>query len=219
MNGVLLLGQDDVIESRAKRHKVALERGEAPALPFAKTLIATPGVRVPWDLMPAAWGLLERWDAAVPLWRYDSTAASAGTAAERKATQKVVRDLRVLLHAYELLFIRRNEAGEALVAAWIEECQGGADKRLAFLRALYRVKPRLCVLPTSWLAEVRGPVQRPIVAQPAAVRPAERALSVKPPNMRQPLVTVELSPGRLVKCHKGDEEKVLEQFRRQRQRR
>jgi hypothetical protein len=210
MNGILLLGRDEVIESRAKRFKVSLQHGDTPELIFVKTLITVPGTRVPWDLLPAAWILLENWDAAVPLWRYDTTAEGAGTVGEREETRLIIRDLRVLLHCYELLFVRKNEAGQALVETWVREYSSGGDKRLAFLRALYHVKPRLCVLPTSWLAEVqvRGPVQRGVV-QPA------RTLGVKPANAGRKLVTVELQPGRLVKCHKGDEERVLEQFRRQ----
>jgi hypothetical protein len=206
MRGILLLGTDEVIESRAKRHKIALQRGNSPGLPFAKTLITAPGTRVPWELLPAAWGLLETWDAAVPLWRYDATAESVGTAEERAVTQAAVRDLRVLLHSYELLFVRKNEAGGALIDTWWQECTGGGDKRLGFLRAMYRVKPRLCVLPTSWLADIE-PLR--IVKGPPA----------QSPNARKALVMVELEPGRLVKCHAGDEEKVLAQFRRQRQRR
>lgn len=201
MKGVLLLGRDNVIESRAKRHKTALQRSDAVELPFEKTLITMPGTRVPWALLPAAWALLESWDAAVPLWRYDVTAASLGTPEERATTQAVIRDLRVLLHSYELLFIRRNEAGEALIVAWGEECADGGDKRLAFLRAIYRVKPRVCILPTSWL----------VVAY-QSITPASH-------NRKAPLVTVELEPGRLVKCYAGDEERVREHFRRQKENR
>jgi hypothetical protein len=204
MNGILLLGTDEVIESRARRYKVSLRCGEVVELPFEKTLITTPGTRIPWDLLLAAWRLLENWDAAVPLWRYDVTAASVGTAEEQAATRVVIRDLRVLLHAYELLFVRRNEAGEALVAAWVEECAAPpapqrGEQRLAFLRALYRVKPRLCVLPTSWLAAIE----------------AQQVIRAKSPNAGRPLVMIELEPGRLVKCHAGDEEKVREHYRRQ----
>src|SRR4030067_65535 len=155
MSGILLLGRDDVIESRARGHKVPLEHGSSPALPFDKTLITSPGIRVPWDLLPVAWGLLDHWDAAVPLWRYDITAEGLGTTNERQATQAIIRDLRVLLHSYELLFVRCNEAGRALVETWVQEYAEGGEKRLALLRALYIVKPRACVLPTSWLANIR----------------------------------------------------------------
>lgn len=209
MKGILLLGKDETIEGRAKKNRTALQNGVTPALPFAKTLITVPGTRVPWELLPAAWSFLEKWDAAVPLWRYDVTAASVGTAAEREATQAVIRDLRVLMHSTELLFVRRNEAGEALLAAWLEEMAAGSDKRLAFLRAVYRVKPRLCVLPVSWLVD----------AQEVASRRPKPVIIARPPappaRAGRKLVQVEVSPGRFVKVHAGDEERVRAQFARQ----
>jgi hypothetical protein len=203
MNGILLLGKDEVIESRAKKAGVVVQRGDGPALSFEKTLITIPGARVPFDLLPAAFRILEHWDAAVPLWRYDVTAESAGTAAERELTRTAIRDLRVLLHAVELLFVRRNDAGCALIETWQSECAAGGDRRLAFLRAFYAVKPRLCVLPTSWLLDVR-PLQ-----------PAHQTQRGRPLNGGKPLVTVELAPGRFVKCYAGDEQRVREHFERQ----
>lgn len=202
MKGILLLGSDPVINGRAKAAGLPVQTGGTPSLPFDKTLIVAPGTRVPFDLLPAAWGFLDQWDAAVPLYRYDMTAAQVGTEAERAATQAVIRDLRVLLHSTELLFVRRNEAGQALLAAWLEEMGQGQDKRLAFLRALYRVKPCLCVLPVSWLVPVA-----PVVS---------RSRPVKSPNAGKPLVRLELAPGRYVKVHKGDEERALAAFARQR---
>lgn len=199
MKGILLLGTDKTIEGRARRHKAVLHQADTPALPFEKTLITSPGVRVPWDLLPAAWGFLDKWDAAVPLWRYDVTAVSVGTAEEREMTQAIIRDLRVLMHSTELLFVRRNEAGQALVDTWLAEIERGGDKRLAFLRAVYQVKPRLCVLPVSWLVETAVATIAPARRRPAVGR----------------LVQVELAPGRLVKCYAGDEERVVAHFERQ----
>lgn len=211
MRGILLLGGDDtVIHSRAKAAGLALEVGERPALPFEKTLIVEAGTRVPFGLLPAAWHFLERWDAAVPLWRYGVLAAGVGTPAEREFTKSIIRDLRVLLHATELLFVRASEAGEALVREWQREmdpvsfAQPAMDKRLAFLRALYEVKPRLCVLPANWLLQ-SGP-QQPLMRR-----------GVPATNAARPLVRVELEPGRFVKCHEGDEEKVLAQFQQQKE--
>lgn len=205
MKGILLYGgRDKTIEKRAKTAGLKLERSETYSIPFDKTLIVRSGTRVPWDLLPAAWHFVERWDAAIPLWRYGVTAADVGTAEERQVTQAVIRDLRVLLHSVELLFVRRSKTGVRLVEVWQSE---GGDQRLAFLRALYQVKPRLCVLPTSWLAKIQQRSQQTL----HGFRRHPRS-----PNAGRPLVTVELEPGRLVKCHAGDEEKVLAQFERQR---
>lgn len=203
MNGILILGgEDGVIASRAGAHKLTVMAGQGPDIPFEKTLIVQAGTRVPWDLLPAAWNFLERWDAAVPLWRYNVLAADTGTEAERLATKTVVRDLRVPLHAVELLFVRLGEAGCALVESWRAEQVGGGDRRLAFLRALYKVKPRLCVLPTTWLVGANEP------ARQAAVR---RGV---PSKAARKLVTVEIEPGRYVKCYEGDEDRAREHFMR-----
>lgn len=206
--GIWLIGEDETIRARAASRGLGVVT-QAEGLPFEKALIVAAGTRVPWDLLPAAWHFLDRWDAAVPLWRYGVLAQDVGTAEERAATQTIIRDLRVLLHATELLFVRRNEAGQALVETWRAGCTEGADPRLAYLRALYQVKPRLCVLPTNWLAANAAPTD-PGLSHGSATR--------QPPP-RRPLVTVELAPGRFVKCHKGDEEKVLAQFKQQQNRR
>jgi predicted flap endonuclease-1-like 5' DNA nuclease len=200
--GILLMGHDKKIEAGAKAAGLAvvvLPVDEAiEGLPFEKTLLVEPGTAVPWDLLPAAWHFLDRWDAAVPLWRYGVLAADVGTKAERQATEKVVGDLRVLLHAVELLFVRRNEMGQALLAAWDKEMWSD-DKRLAFLRAVCQVKPRLCVLPRSWLAELRPGLERTGWTRRRSAN-------------GQPLTTAEIAPGRLVKCHLGDEAAIKKQF-------
>lgn len=198
--GVVLLNEDNTIAQRARNRGLGVIVDPELALSYDKTLFVEPGTEVPWDLLPAAWHFLERWDAAVPLWRYSVNACDVGTTAERQATQAVVRDLRVLLHAVELLFVKDNEDGRALMDAYRRELAGGGDKRLAFLRAFYETKPRLCVLPRTWLAEIFQRSKMDARAQERDKR-----------NVRhrgQQLVTVELAPGRFVKCRPGDEEKV-----------
>lgn len=200
MRGLVLSGPDKTIEAQAKAHKLPVTVDAGSPFAYDKTLFVEPGTKVPWDLLPAAWHFLERWDAAVPLWRYGTNASEIGTPAERKQTAALVRDLRVPLHCWELVFARKNTDGQALIAAWKEECAGGGEKRLAFLRALYRVKPRCCVLPRSWLAEIGEHTAS------AAGRLTMRRS--KAPG----LIRVEISPGRFVQCRPEDEEKVREQF-------
>lgn len=199
--GIVLSGEDKAIQARAKQGKLPVTVDAGMPLAYEKTLFVTPGARVPWELLPAAWHFLERWDAALPLWRYGTNASDVGTPSERKRTQKVIRDLRVLLHAVELLFVRDNDAGRALVAAFNEERADGGEARLAFLRAFYRVKPRLCVLPRSWLAEVQQ--------------------FKAPKRFKQPsrLVQVEIGPGRFVRCRPENVEQVREQFAKMTRRR
>ena len=202
--GILLIGgPDPVIESRSKKYQLEIERSDAYAIPFEKTLMVQSGTQVPWDLLPAAWAFLERWDAAVPLWRYGVTAADRGNAEERKITQAIILDLRVLLYSHELLFVRKNERGAALIDAWISEAERGPDLRLAFLRAFFLVKPKMCTLPISWLADVR-----------AASAASRRLRHPRIGRMKKSsLVRVEISPGRFVKVHRDDVDKAVAQFR------
>lgn len=204
MKGIVLRGKDEVIEAQARKHRLPVKANDGYEIPFEKTLFVDAGTRIPWDLLPAAFHFLERWDAAVPLWTYGELAEDQGTATERKATKEVIPDLRVMLHAVELVFARKQGAGQDLMYAWQEELERGKDKRLAFLRAVGRVKPRLCVLPVTWLASVRSSSQQALARGRGMSR-----------NAGKPLVRVELEPGRYVKCHEGDEEKVLAHFERQ----
>lgn len=123
---------------------------DAPVLPFARTLLWNPAIRLRPDV--ATWGFmrLDKWQVAAPLWRYDTLAADIGTAEDQERTKAVVHDLRIMVYEPGLVFIRRCPDTEALVALWCQEREGGGDERLAFMRALYQVKPTICACPPSW---------------------------------------------------------------------
>ena len=199
--GIILRAPDKVAEARAKKLQVGIIEAKDWTLRFDKNLFITPGTCVPWDQVPAGFGFLDKWDAAAPLWRYGAMATDLGTPDERKRTQAITRDLRLLVYSHELLFVRDSELGRALVAAWLGECQGG-EPRLAFLRALYLVKPRFCALPRSWLADLE---QRS--------HSDEVALRMQRDSRGgAPLIQVEIAPGRFVRCYADDKEKVLAQY-------
>jgi hypothetical protein len=194
--GVLLLGDDAQIAAQAKAHKLPVMVWDEPCVPWDMTLIVAPGTRVPWDMLPAAWHFLQRWDAAVPLWRYGQTAADVGTAEEREQTRAIVRDLRVPLYSHELLFVRKNGLGQLLVATWVEEMEGASEKRLPFLRAYYRIKPRLCALPATWRAELKdqfGPMKKQASARRRKVA-------------GEPMVQIQVAPGVTVQCRESEEQ-------------
>jgi len=213
--GIVLLGTDATIEARAKRDKLPVMQGAYSPPPFEKTLFVMPKTTVPFDLLPAAWHFLDRWDAAVPLWRYGVLAEDVGTPSERKRTVAVVRDLRVLLYSHELLFVRNNEAGNALMTAFVDELQYG-DARLAFLRAMYRVKPMVCVLPVTWLAEVAQRSEK--IKRIGKSRQKNAVRNTGRQNAGRSLVSVEISLGRFVQCYAGDEEKVKAEYEKRKSR-
>ena len=207
--GILLLGEDKTIAAQAKAHNLSVMVRDEPCVPYAQTLIVAPGTRVPWDLLPAAWHFLRRWDAAVPLWRYGVTAEDVGTSAERKRTASVVHDLRVMLYSHELLFVRKNAPGETLVETWVDEMGQGGEPRLAFLRSFYRIKPRMCVLPRSWLAEI----------QEQSKQAARRKKTRRRRKAREPLSEIEVAPGVIVRCRESEERAMRERWKKRLRRR
>lgn len=124
-----------------------------PRLAYAQTLIWDPAARLRIDLIPAGFHLITAfgWEVAVPIYSYDELARDIGGDAEREQTALVVRDLRVPVYDPRVLFLRACQGSETLLAAWATERTGG-DDRLSFLRALYRTKPLVCALPTTWIA-------------------------------------------------------------------
>lgn len=214
--GIVLIGRDAKIEAQAKRGGIRVHSGTYGPPPFERTLFVRAGAAVPWDLVPFGFHFVERWDAAVPLWRYGVLAKDVGGPAEQRRTAAIVRDLRVLLYSHELLFVRDSETGRALMRAFVEELgetplgglppvglEGRGKERLAFLRAMYRTKPRLCVLPRSWLADVLERSEQDARTKASTRRAARTGV---------PLVRVEIAPGRFVQCYRGDEEKVKADF-------
>lgn len=167
--GILLRREDPDRRARAKASAAGLAMVVAedwiPRWP--RTLFVAPTAAVPWDLVAFGFRLLERWDAAAPFSRSPLLAQDLGSQAERDATRAVVGDLRIPVYSTELLFVRADGEGQALLQAWRDDC--GGEPHLAFLRALARTKPRLCVLPRVWLAEQavreswRGESQRRVV--------------------------------------------------------
>lgn len=121
-------------------------------LPWPRTLFAASSAIVPWDLVPAGFHLVETWDLAVPLALPPRLAHEVGTEADRAETERVVGDLRIPRYCTDLIFVRDSEPGRACLACWRDQCAAGGESSLAFLRALFMIKPRLCALPRLWLA-------------------------------------------------------------------
>ena len=201
--GIVIRVEDGVARNMARKLNAEVLVSQEWALPWEFTLFIAEGTCVPWDLVKAGFEFLGQWDACAPLWRYGAMASTTGTPADQKRTQAVTRDLRLMLYAHEMLFVRASEAGKALVETWRAECTDGGDERLAFLRALYMVKPIFLALPRSWLADL---AQRERSDQKAMIISRDR-------HFAEPLVRVEVSPGRFVQCHARDKENVLERYR------
>lgn len=137
-------------QQQARKRWPGLEVMEGdPSLEFTRTLYWDTAVKIRPELVTAGFGWLEQWEVALPLGSYERLARDIGNKAERAKTVKVIRDLRVPFYETGLMFLRRCRRVEALLAAWRAET---GERRLAFLRALYRVKPLVLALPVEWIS-------------------------------------------------------------------
>ena len=123
----------------------------AQTLNFSKTLLLSKDVYPRPAIVGLGFKLLDTWQAVVPLLSYETLACDVGTGSEREKTKQVVRDLRVPLYDTRFIFMRRCSTTLALLATWQVEMSDGGNAHLAFLRAVYQVKPALCAGPTTWL--------------------------------------------------------------------
>ncbi|HUW13086.1 MAG TPA: hypothetical protein VM537_25400 [Anaerolineae bacterium] len=201
---ILVLRQADRnITALATKQGWSVEVRDGWELTGELTLFVAAGTAIPWDLVGPGERLLRRWDVAAPLWRYGTTAADLGSPAGRKKTERIVHDLRVPAYAPELLFVRDTPDGRAFLAAYARELPG-AEPRLAFLRALYQVKPLFCPLPRTWMADLR-----------TRMTPDSRmALRAAVVQNREPLVKLEIKPGVFVNCTRGQEAATKARFAR-----
>jgi len=211
---LVVRAEDAVARSRAKRLGCELVVAGDWQIRGDATLFIAPGTLTPWDLVAAGFHFMVRWDAAAPLWRYGVTAENVGTPAERKRTQGITRDLRIPVYAPELLFVRNSADGQRLVKTWRKECEGKADERLAFVRALYIIKPRFCVLPRTWLADVAKRAEADHKAWIGARADHKAWIGARAGHRPSVLVKVQIGPNQFVKCRPGDEDAVLQRLKR-----
>lgn len=189
MSGIVLREADPVFQREAEHRELWVTVAEGWEAPYERTLFLGPGVRPGWELIEAGLKMIERWEVAAPL-VYAPLAEGLGTAEERERTRQIIRDLRVPTYAPDqLLFARRCEASEQLLEAWQAE-GGGGDVRLAFLRALYLVKPLILPLPQSWSQAANAPSPAPAILRDART------------------VRVQIGPRRFVRCKPEEAEAV-----------
>lgn len=142
---------DGAFDARALEG-LTVQTVDTPAFTHPRMVFVEPSLVVRTAVIPVGLRLLETWDAAAPLYSYETLAVQLGDAAERARTADVIGDLRVPVYETRLLFLRRTPATQDLLDVWMQQREGSSDDRLAFLRAFFLVKPRLLPLPTTWAA-------------------------------------------------------------------
>ena len=150
--GILLLGS-----GRIPKWAQALELETAaggPGLPFAYTVLWDPKIKPQGTLITIALKTIAKtgWEIAVPIYSYHKLACDCGRPEEQVLTKAVIHDLRIPVYNPGLMFVERNERTLDLMSQWVTEMSHeGFDNRLAFMRALYIVKPVILPLPTIWI--------------------------------------------------------------------
>lgn len=204
--GIVLQVDDGRIRQQAAQHRLPVKVQAGYDLPWERTLFLDSQVgRVSWGLLPRGFDFLARWEAAAPVWSYETLASDAAAGAERERTEALIGDLRVPLYEVGLLFVRRCEAGEQLLEAWERERAGGHGQ-LAFLRALYEVKPLFLALPRSWLA-----------ASARATTAPRRVVGDQ--TLPNGLVRVKVGPARYARCRPGEEDMIRQRYAERKARR
>jgi len=140
---------DDAIAKLKEIPQLQLQVG-TPELAFSETMLWNPSVPLKFEMMPVGFKLLEKWQMAVPLLNYETLACHIGSEADRERAKGIIRDLRIPVRDTRLIFLRRCEATRNLITFWQKEVAGGTNDYLAFLMAIYKVKPVVCDLPTTW---------------------------------------------------------------------
>lgn len=136
--------------------KLGITQATEPDLPYPQTCIWDPGVPLRPELLPVGFAQLDTWQVACPLWDYQELACHMADEAEKAKTEAVIGDLRVPLYDTRLMWVRRCGDTQRLIDTWKAE---RGDDKLAFLRALYQVKPMILALPVTWAGK-RGPERK-----------------------------------------------------------
>ena len=118
-----------------------------PCLEYHKTMLWQPGLALKSHMVPVGFSLLDKWQIAVPLCDYDTLAAHVGDDDDRARMMELVSDLRMPVYDTRLMFVRRCPDTRRLFELWNKE---PGERRLAFMRALFQVKPLVLALPTTW---------------------------------------------------------------------
>ncbi len=191
--------------------------------PFERTLYVDADTTFMRD--PAVgFDLLDRWDFVIA----EAETRSLGQTfpnnrTEADETAAWLGSHQVLYHNSGMMFWRRNPAVERLFDLWRAEWSryGNWDEQVALLRALSRSEAVFLNVPYTWNSREAANAfllhhrfaslaVRKFGGRRTRNQPARR------PIPRTPLVNLELEPGRVVKVHPGDEEKVRAAFNKSR---
>lgn len=140
-------------EQPAAREAVQQVRWKLVDDPFEceKTLLWMPTAPINLEGLAPVVAWLDIWEVAVPFRPYAILAQDIGTEEERVVSLPLLLDLRQPVYDSRAVFIRDCPRSRRLIETWArKEMAEGEDSDLAFLRAVWLVKPLLLALPNVW---------------------------------------------------------------------
>ncbi len=127
-----------------------------------RTLLWMPSADIRLEAFAPVITWLDRWEVAVPLRPYDILAKDIGTEEERAASLPLLLDLRQPVYDSRVVLFRNCPRTRNLIQTWAKrEMKEGGDADLAFLRAVWRVKPLILALPKTWATGHPVPAPKP----------------------------------------------------------
>lgn len=192
-------GSMEALRPDAWKHGLDVFEAAQPSLCFDQNVVVRAGARPSWEFVSHGLSYLDRWDMAVPLASYEAMVCDLPGVGEQDRAE--LHDLRVPYFDCELVFARQGKAAEVL-AQWANLMGEGVEVHLAFVRALYTVKPLVVALPPSWLDK---PAMGVVARVPSAVRTRPSAVSG--------MVEVEIGPKRYVRCYPEEAAAMFERYK------
>lgn len=152
--GVLVVGSSVPSWARALSDRIVC--GDF-GIPFQVTVIVDASIKPRREELGMALAQLRagHWDLAVPFLDWKKTAAEIGPADERMRTGDVIRTLWCPVLDTRLMIIKNTPPSSALMLAFSRERDGSVNRDLAFLRAVYLVKPNLWALQPTLVVKRR----------------------------------------------------------------
>lgn len=126
--------------------------GPTPELLFSETMIYNDKAHYfrP-EVISTGFKWLENFQLCVPMFSYETLACDVGNEQDRMLAKNILKELRVPLYNTHLMFVRRCSETKELIKLWQEYNEQISNENLAFLCALYEVKPLHLALPSTWI--------------------------------------------------------------------
>lgn len=154
-SGMLVIGSLDTnhqqqIKSTIPHIEIML--GDELEIPFSETLLYNSKLKkLRVEMLPIGFKWLKSFQIIISLLDYTTLAIHLGNSNDQLKAKEILKEMRVPVYDTNLIFIRRCDETKELVSQWKENRTIFTDDKLAFLCALYQVKPLHLALPNTWI--------------------------------------------------------------------